>query len=66
MDEDGKPRAFQEILKRFRRKYDVKEKAAGITFQLNLFDIMYLNGKTLIDLPLIERRKALSPVWRIL
>ena len=60
VDEDGRPRAFQEILKRFRRKYDVEEKALGIPIQLNLFDIMYLNGKTLIDLPLIERRKALE------
>ncbi len=57
--EDGKPRAFQEILKRFRRKYDVAEKAASIPIQLNLFDIMYLNGETLIYLPLRERRKAL-------
>ncbi|AKB52089.1 ATP-dependent DNA ligase [Methanosarcina barkeri str. Wiesmoor] len=60
VDENGRPRAFQEILKRFRRKYDVEEKALGIPIQLNLFDIMYLNGKTLIDLPLIERRKALE------
>ncbi|RXA17796.1 ATP-dependent DNA ligase [Methanosarcina sp. MSH10X1] len=60
VDENGKPRAFQEILKRFRRKYDVEEKALGIPIQLNLFDIMYLDGKTLIDLPLIERRKALE------
>jgi len=60
VDENGKPRAFQEILKRFRRKYDVEEKALGIPIQLNLFDIMYLNGRTLIDLPLIERRKALE------
>ena len=59
VDEKGKPRAFQEILKRFRRKYDVEEKAASIPIQLNLFDIMYLNGRTLIDLPLLERRKAL-------
>ncbi|MFI5383400.1 MAG: ATP-dependent DNA ligase [Methanosarcina thermophila] len=60
VDKNGKPRAFQEILKRFRRKYHVEEKALGIPIQLNLFDIMYLNGKTLIDLPLIERRKALE------
>jgi DNA ligase-1 len=60
VDEKGKPRAFQEILKRFRRKYDVEEKILGIPIQLNLFDIMYLNGKTLIDLPLLKRRKALE------
>ncbi len=60
VDENGKPRAFQEILKRFRRKYDVGEKVLGIPIQLNLFDIMYLNGRTLIDLRLLERRKVLE------
>ncbi len=60
VDEKGKPRAFQEILKRFRRKYDVGEKILGIPIQLNLFDIMYLNGRTLIDLNLRERRKILE------
>jgi len=60
VDEKGKPRAFQEILKRFRRKYDVGEKILGIPIQLNLFDIMYLNGRTLIDLNLRERRKVLE------
>jgi DNA ligase 1 len=60
VDENGRPKAFQEILKRFRRKYDVEEKMLGIPIQLNLFDIMYLNGRTLIDLPLLERRKALE------
>jgi len=60
VDEKGKPRAFQEILKRFRRKYDVGEKILGIPIQLNLFDIMYLNGRTLIDRHLLERRKVLE------
>lgn len=60
VDEKGKPRAFQEILKRFRRKYDVGEKILRIPIQLNLFDIMYLNGRTLIDLRLRERRKVLE------
>jgi len=60
VDEKGKPRAFQEILKRFRRKYDVGEKILGIPIQLNLFDIMYLNGRTLIDLHLLERRRVLE------
>ena len=60
IDENGKPRAFQEILKRFRRKYDVEVTAREIPLTLNLFDIMYLNGETLIDLPLTERRTALA------
>ena len=60
IDEEGRPRPFQEILKRFRRKYDVELTASEIPLKLYLFDIMYLNGENLIDLPLTERREALE------
>lgn len=59
VDESGKPRAFQEILKRFRRKYDVETTAREIPLTLRLFDLVYLNGKNLLDTPLTERREAL-------
>ncbi|NYT02229.1 MAG: ATP-dependent DNA ligase, partial [Methanosarcinales archaeon] len=59
MGEDGRPRPFQDILRRFRRKYHVSRKAAEIPLRLNLFDIVYLEGETLLDLPLEERRKLL-------
>lgn len=57
---DGKPRAFQDILKRFRRKYDVQETAKEIPLSLVLFDILFKDGKGLIDLPLRERRRILE------
>jgi DNA ligase-1 len=59
IDEDGRPKPFQEILKRFRRKYDVQNKARHIPLNLNLFDIMYLNSESLIELPLQKRRELL-------
>ncbi|WP_298685142.1 ATP-dependent DNA ligase [uncultured Methanomethylovorans sp.] len=59
IDEDGRPKPFQEILKRFRRKYDVQNKVRHIPLTLNLFDIMYLNGDSLIELPLQKRREFL-------
>lgn len=59
IDEDGRPKPFQEILKRFRRKYDVQNKVRHIPLTLNLFDIMYLNGESLIELPLQKRREFL-------
>lgn len=62
IDENGRPKPFQEILKRFRRKYDVENKIKHIPLVLNIFDIMYLNGKSLIDLPLIKRREALTNI----
>ncbi|HWQ19281.1 MAG TPA: ATP-dependent DNA ligase [Methanotrichaceae archaeon] len=59
---DGRPRAFQDILKRFRRKYNVEKLAAEIPLRLFLFDILYLDGQTLIDLPLSERRSKLVQI----
>ncbi|TAN44384.1 MAG: ATP-dependent DNA ligase, partial [Candidatus Methanoperedens sp.] len=46
---DNRPMAFQEILRRFRRKYDVTATALEIPLSLYLFDILYLNGESLIN-----------------
>ncbi len=59
---DNRPKAFQEILRRFRRKYDISSTSMEIPLSLNLFDILYLNGGSLIDIPLKERRKKLEEV----
>ncbi len=59
---DKRPMAFQEILRRFRRKYDISATAIEIPLNLNLFDILYLNGETLIDAPFRERRKKLEEI----
>src|SRR5512137_1366201 len=59
---DGRPMAFQEILKRFRRKYDVEKLAKKIPLRLFLFDLIYLDGRSLTDLPLQERRVLLEKV----
>jgi DNA ligase 1 len=60
--DDGRPRPFQDILKRFRRKYDVEKLAAQIPLHLHLFDLIYLDGNSLIDLPLSERRQFLASI----
>jgi DNA ligase-1 len=60
--EDGRPLPFQEILKRFRRKYKVERTAKKIPLELWLFDLVYLNGRSLIDEPLRERRRLLELV----
>lgn len=56
---DGKPGAFQQILKRFRRKYDVDIMKGEIPLQLYLFDILYINGESLFNMTLIQRRERL-------
>jgi DNA ligase-1 len=57
--EDEKPGAFQQILKRFRRKYDVEIMVSKIPLQLFLFDIMYINGMNLFNNNLVLRRQQL-------
>jgi DNA ligase-1 len=59
---DGRPMAFQKILKRFRRKYNVEKLALQIPLHLFLFDLIYLDGKSVVDLPLTERRKLLESI----
>ena len=59
---DGKPMPFQSVLRRFRRRHDVAEAQEAIAMVPNVFDILWLDGETLIDLPLLERRLRLEAV----
>ncbi|MBI2034258.1 MAG: ATP-dependent DNA ligase, partial [Candidatus Levybacteria bacterium] len=52
---------FQETTKR-RRKYGVEEMSKSMPLKSFVFDIMYLNGQSLIDLPLKDRLKKLAEV----
>lgn len=45
-----------------KRKHGVGEASAAVPLKFFVFDIMYLDGKSLIDLPLSERKKILAGV----
>ncbi|MGB9675327.1 MAG: ATP-dependent DNA ligase [Candidatus Nanoarchaeia archaeon] len=55
-----KPIPFQLLSTRIKRKYGIEEAMAEMPVQVNLFDILYLNGKTLFDLPLRKRFQILK------
>lgn len=59
---DGKPRPFQFIMQRFRRVRGIEEKLEEMPVTLYLFDALYVNGQSLIDLPYLERRKRLIEI----
>ena len=59
---ENKPMPFQSVLRRFRRRHDIAEAQDAIEMVPNVFDILYLDGETLIDLPLEKRRKHLESV----
>ncbi|MBS7622532.1 ATP-dependent DNA ligase [Candidatus Bathyarchaeota archaeon] len=62
VDEAGRPMPFQELMRRFRRTGDVQEAIRRVPVRLFLFDILYLSGKVVLDLPLSERRRILEEV----
>jgi DNA ligase 1 len=52
---------FQETVKR-KRKYDIEKFAQDFPIRLFLFDVLYLNGESLLDLPHEQRRKKLLDI----
>ena len=58
----GRPLPFQTLSQRIKRKYDIEKTIKEIPVQLNLFDIVYLNGKILFDINLEKRRKILKEI----
>ena len=59
---NGRPMPFQTVLRRIRRKHGVEEATEEIELRPCVFDILVCDGKTLIDLPLKERRAVLEEV----
>ncbi|MCD6421065.1 MAG: ATP-dependent DNA ligase [Thaumarchaeota archaeon] len=57
---DGKPMPFQELLRRFRRIRGVEEELERVPLKLWIFDILYLDGRELLDEPYAERRRLLE------
>lgn len=56
----GRPVPFQNILTRLRRIYKVEEKQKLFPLYLRPFDILYVDGESLIDRPFMERRRILE------
>ncbi len=57
--ETGEFLPFQITTQR-KRKYDIEEFAEKIPLKLMAFDLLYVDGKNMIDKPYVERRKALA------
>ena len=58
----GKYLPFQNISQRIKRKYDIKDMAKRFPVEINIFDIVYYNGKSLMDKTLKERRELLEKI----
>jgi DNA ligase-1 len=60
VDNIGNPIPFQHLMRRFRRVHAIEDMAEKIPVKLYLFDILYLNGESLISAPYLQRRQVLA------
>lgn len=58
----GFPLPFQILSQRIQRKYDIGKMEKEIPIQVNLFDVLYIDGKMLFNKPLKERREILEKI----
>jgi len=52
---------FQELMHR-RRKYKIEKAVTDYPITVNFFDVLYIDGKKIIDLPYLERRNFLEKI----
>jgi DNA ligase-1 len=60
VDNFGYPIPFQHLMRRFKRVHEIADAAEKIPVRLYLFDVLYLNGESLISLPYLQRRQILA------
>lgn len=60
VSKDGRPMPFQMLSRRIQRKYDIERMVKEIPVRTDLFDIIYINGKSLMDVPLKKRWEMLG------
>jgi len=58
----NRPMPFQKLSQRIKRKHDIQKTIKEIPVQVNLFDILFLDGKLLFDKKLKDRRAILEKI----
>ncbi len=53
---------FQNVSQRIKRKYDIEKTAKELPVELDVFDILFYNGKNMINEPFKERRKLIEKI----
>jgi len=58
----GKYMPFEAISQRIKRKYEIESLVKKLPVELNVFDVLFYNGKSLINSPFRERRKIVEKI----
>jgi len=60
VNSQGYPVPFQHVMRRFKRVHAIEDMIKKIPVKLYLFDVLYLDGESLISLPYTQRRQILA------
>ncbi len=60
VDHEGKPLPFQDLMRRFRRVHDIEASQKEVPLKLFLFDLLALDGRSMIEKPYRARWAALG------
>ena len=58
----GKYTPFEAISQRIKRKYNIEKLIEELPVEVNVFDVLYCNGKSYMNLPFRERRKLVEKI----
>ncbi len=58
----GKMKPFEAVSQRIKRKHEIERLVKELPVVLNVFDVIYYEGKSLIDEPFKERRKLVEKI----
>ncbi|NCN86490.1 ATP-dependent DNA ligase [archaeon] len=53
---------FQKISQRIRRKHKIEELQKKLPVEINVFDVLYYNGKSQLDVPFKKRRELIEKI----
>jgi len=60
VDSRGYPVPFQHLMRRFKRVHAIQDMIKKVPVKLYVFDVLYLDGESLISLPYTRRRQILA------
>lgn len=58
----GKYKPFEAVSQRIKRKYDIDQLIKELPVEINIFDVIYFNGKNLMNEKFIERREIIEKI----
>jgi DNA ligase-1 len=61
-EKTGKYKPFEAISQRIRRKYEIEKLVRELPVEINVFDVLYYEGKSYLESPFSERRKLVEKI----